>query len=83
MEIPWLMVLNHIKMLRFGKIYIRMLKVHSLTISIDKTTNKNGCLEIVRKKHKLGLLGTNKSAIPKNIVKKLKWEKFLLSLEIL
>ncbi len=49
----------------------------SLTISIDKTTIKNGCLEIVRKKHKMGLLGDNKSAIPKSIVEKLKWEKIL------
>tara|TARA_Y100001970_G_C14060290_1_gene763812 strand:+ start:118 stop:876 length:759 start_codon:yes stop_codon:yes gene_type:complete len=47
----------------------------SFTISIDKTNEKNGCLEIVRKKHKQGLLGTKSSAISKKIVSKLKWEK--------
>jgi len=47
----------------------------SMTISIDKTTEKNGCLEIVRRQHENGLLGNNKSAIPKHIVNKFKWEK--------
>ena len=47
----------------------------SMTISVDKTTIKNGCLEIVKNKHRDGLLGNSKSAIPKNIVKKLKWQK--------
>ena len=47
----------------------------SMTISIDKTTVKNGCLEVVEKKHKEGLFGDNKTAIPKHIVKKFKWKK--------
>ena len=47
----------------------------SLTISVDRTTVKNGCLEIAKEKHTEGLLGDSKSAIPYNIVKKLKWKK--------
>jgi ectoine hydroxylase-related dioxygenase (phytanoyl-CoA dioxygenase family) len=47
----------------------------SLTISINKTTEKNGCLEVAEKRHKEGLFGDNSSAIPKNIVKKFNWKK--------
>ena len=43
----------------------------SFTISIDKTNEKNGCLEIVRKKHKKGLLGTKSSAISKKLYQNL------------
>lgn len=56
-------------------LYKNIKSFFSLTISIDKTTKQNGCLEIVRKKHKLGLLGNNKAAIPQKIVKSFKWEK--------
>ena len=34
----------------------------SLTISVDRTTIKNGCLEIAKEKHTEGHLGDNKSA---------------------
>ena len=47
----------------------------SMAISINNAHAKNGCLEIVGEKHKIGLLGNKKSAIPKKIVKKLKWKK--------
>ena len=57
------------------KLYKNVKSFFSLTISIDKTTEKNGCLEIVRKKHNLGLFGNHKSAIPKKIVRSFKWEK--------
>lgn len=56
-------------------LYKKIKSFVSLTISIDKTTKKNGCLEIAAKYHKKGLLGNNKSAIPKKIVKKLQWKK--------
>ena len=56
-------------------LYKKVKSFFSLTISIDKTTKKNGCLEIAAKHHKKGLLGDNKSAIPKKIVNKLKWKK--------
>ena len=45
----------------------------SLAISIDKTTKKNGCLEVVKGKHCNGLLGSNKSAINRKIVNQMKW----------
>ncbi len=47
----------------------------SLTISINKTTKKNGCLEFAEKGHKEGLFSDNSSPIPKNIVKKFNWKK--------
>lgn len=47
----------------------------SLSISIDKTNKKNGSLEVVGKMHKKGLLGNNKSAINKKLVKKMKWKR--------
>ena len=46
----------------------------SLAISIDKTNKKNGCLEVAKGQHFYGLMGNNKSAIDKNIVKKMKWQ---------
>ena len=59
---------------KFSKVFENIRSFISFTILIDKTNEKNGCLEIVRKKHKKGLLGTKSSAISKKIVSKLKWE---------
>ena len=47
----------------------------SMTISIDKTNKKNGCLEVVGGEHKKGLFGSNKSAIKKELVKSFSWKK--------
>ena len=47
----------------------------SMTVSIDNSNKINGCLEVVGRKHKIGLLGSNKSAINKKIVKSFKWKK--------
>ena len=47
----------------------------SLAISVDHSNSKNGCLEIVGEKHKVGLFGNSKSAIPNNLVKKFRWKK--------
>ncbi len=47
----------------------------SMTISIDASNEKNGCLELVKKKHLQGLFGNNKSAIPKKFTRKFKWLK--------
>tara|TARA_B100001029_G_C14918317_1_gene370510 strand:- start:13 stop:765 length:753 start_codon:yes stop_codon:yes gene_type:complete len=47
----------------------------SMTVSIDKSNSRNGCLELVKNKHQEGLFGNNKSAIPKENVKKFKWIK--------
>lgn len=47
----------------------------SLAISIDKTNKKNGCLEVVGGAHKNGLLGNNKSAINKKLVRSFIWKK--------
>ena len=37
-----------------------------MTVSIDNSNKINGCLEVGRK-HKIGLLGSNKSAINKKL----------------
>ena len=49
----------------------------SVLISVDEANKKNGCLEIVANKHKIGLLGNNKSAIPTKVCRKLKWKKII------
>lgn len=56
-------------------LYPKIKSFISLSISIDYTNKKNGCLEVVRQKHKIGLLGNNKSSLSKKIVKSFKWEK--------
>ena len=56
-------------------LYKKIKSFFSVTVSVDKTDEKNGCLEIVPKKHNVGLLGNNKSAIPNSIVKKMNWKK--------
>ena len=47
-----------------------------MTISIDKTNKKNGCLEVVGGEHKKGLFGSNKSAIKKELVKSFHGKKY-------
>ena len=44
---------------------------------VNEANEKNGCLEIVANKHKIGLLGNNKSAIPTKVCRKLKWKKII------
>jgi hypothetical protein len=41
---------------------------------VDATTIENGCLEMVRGKHKEGLLGPVRGNMPQEVVDKLKWE---------
>ena len=57
------------------KLYKNIFSFFSVTISVDKTNEANGCLEVVENRHNLGLLGDEKSAISKSIVQKMKWKK--------
>ena len=56
-------------------LYPKIKSFISMTISIDKTNKKNGCLEVVGGEHKKGLFGSNKSAIKKELVKSFSWKK--------
>jgi 2-aminoethylphosphonate dioxygenase len=58
-------------------LYPKIKSFVSLSISINETNIKNGCLKVVRKKHTNGLLGDNKSSINEKIVKQFKWENIL------
>ena len=82
-NIQALAALNPIKMHKFGKLIQKYKKFHFFNYLNRQNNNQKWMLEIVRKKHKMGLLDDNKSAIPKSIVKKLKWEKIPISLVIL
>ena len=46
----------------------------SVGVSVDATTVENGCLEMVRGKHKLGLIGPVRGDIAEEVVAPLKWE---------
>ena len=50
-------------------------KYISLAIAIDKSTKKNGCIEVVSGKHKKGLLGKKFKPLPKKLVSIFKWQK--------
>jgi len=58
-------------------LYPKIKSFISLAITVDATNAKNGCLEVVSKMHKKGLLGDNKSAINKKISQKMLWEKII------